>query len=122
MAFSIVAVIYWALSESWGRGDLRPYGFIRVLAIVLVPTIVLIYRETRWNDGLFLIAWFVLYCLAIIFENQDASIFSLQEIMSGHTLKHLFSAASYAVVAVMLAARVAGTGSGGSSGASPHPG
>ena len=103
--FSVLAIAFWVLSESWGRGDLRPYGFVRVLAVVLTPTIVALYWENSWKGGYCILIWFVCYCLTLICENQDNSIYSFGYIVSGHTLKHLFSAGAYGIIAHMLLSR-----------------
>lgn len=68
-------------------------------------TIVELYWENSWKGGYYILGWFVCYCLTVICENQDNSIYSFGHIISGHTLKHLLSAGAYGIIAVMMLAR-----------------
>ena len=103
--FALLTVFYWSLTESLGRGDLRPYGLVRVLSVLMIAVIVGIYPEKRPAEQGYLLSWFVLYCLATICELRDREIFSLGGFVSGHTLKHLLSSAAYAAICLMLARR-----------------
>lgn len=91
------SVGYWYATELWGAGDLRPYGIVQFLPMVLIPIILLLFG-TRTIQGLFL--WWMLgvYILAKICELFDAEIFSLTGILSGHSLKHVFASVATACV------------------------
>ncbi len=105
LAFTMVGVGYWALSESLGRGDLRIYGFVRVLAFVLTPIVVAIYPERRKSETVPILGWFVCYTLSTVFEFQDREIFTFGELVSGHTLKHIAGAAGFIFIIRILKQR-----------------
>jgi len=89
------SVVSWRVGESAGAGDLRPYGLVQALPIVLIPLALALFRE-RWlraRDLLSVLGW---YALAKLFEALDAPIFALAAIVSGHTLKHLAAATATA--------------------------
>lgn len=85
------SVIYWYLSEQRGRGDLRLYELVKFYTELLIPLMVLLFppRYSRGGDIFVVMAF---YALAIISEILDKQIFGLGQIVSGHTLKHLFAA------------------------------
>jgi len=92
LLLGITSVLYWFFTETQGRGDLRFYGLIQFLPMILIPLILVIYRKKFTYDGLI---WGVLigYAMAKVCEIYDAEIFiALGGVMSGHTLKHLVSA------------------------------
>ena len=84
----LASVVYWAMTEASGAGDLRPYAVIQFLPMLIIPAVLLLYRSNSVSSQYF---WIVigLYFLAKIFENFDAVVFGLGNWMSGHTLKHL---------------------------------
>ena len=106
------SVLYWQVTESAGRGDLRPYALVQFYPILAIPLIMLLFppRYTRSAD---LLGAAALYALAKVFEALDARIFAAVPIMSGHTLKHLAAAlATYQILRMLqkrrpLAARAA---------------
>jgi hypothetical protein len=104
IALGIASVIYWALTEQHGRGDLRPYAFTQFgsLAILLLLMALFPAPYTRSRDlGISL----ALYALAKLFEYGDRPIFALLRILSGHTLKHLAAAVSAYWIVRMLRLR-----------------
>lgn len=90
IAVGIVSVVYWAWTESLGRGDLRFYGLVQFLPMVLIPLILLMFRRSDLSDKL-LFAAFVLYFIAKLFEHLDGEVFSAIG-FSGHGLKHIVAA------------------------------
>ena len=84
------SVLYWYWSELQGSGDLRFYGIVQLLPLLLIPaTIILRPKGTIQNSPLWkAFAW---YALAKIFEFLDERIFEWTGLVSGHTLKHLFA-------------------------------
>ena len=91
LAIGAASVLYWDYSESQGAGDLRLYGLVQFLPILLLPTILLMYRSV-FDRTAFVWVVFFLYALAKIFEQLDATLYSLGEIISGHSIKHVCAA------------------------------
>ena len=88
LAAGPASVFYWYWSEQQGAGDLRFYGTVQLLPLLLIPaTILLRPHGTIKNAALWkAFAW---YALAKFFESLDGQIFSWTGFVSGHTLKHL---------------------------------
>jgi hypothetical protein len=90
MAAGPISVLYWRWSELQGAGDLRLYGIVQLLPILLLPA-TLILRPRGWikNGNLWMaFAW---YAGAKLAEFQDRQIFEWTGLISGHTLKHIFA-------------------------------
>jgi hypothetical protein len=97
------SALYWHLTEQQGAGDLRPYGLVQFGSLVLVPLILVLFpaRYTRTQDLVTSIGW---YALAKVFEYFDHGFLALVGV-SGHTWKHLASAAGAYWVLLMLERR-----------------
>ena len=104
LVVGIASVAYWAITESYGAGDLRPYALVQFLPMLLIPIILSVYRSASDSTRYF---WMMiaLYVLAKICEYFDAEVYSLGEIVSGHTLKHLFASLTPATLLYALAQR-----------------
>ena len=91
VVLGVLSTLYWHLGEQHGAGDLRPYALVQFGTLVAVPLIAWRYppRYTGTVDLFVVLGW---YGLAKLFELYDHGIFHLIGI-SGHTLKHLASAA-----------------------------
>jgi hypothetical protein len=83
-----VSLLLWRWS-----GDLRLYGWVQFFPVVILPAMFLLlppkYTGTRY--------WIIaagLYLLAKLLEYLDAEIYSIGQVVSGHTLKHLAAAAA----------------------------
>lgn len=88
----IGSVIQWHLTVQQAAGDLRFYGAVQLYAgLALVAALLLPSRYTGTADLIWVIAF---YAIAKVAELADGQIFSLGHIISGHTTKHLFAAAS----------------------------
>lgn len=89
----IASVVYWHLGEIRGTGDLRFYGLVQFFPLLAIPLILLLFppRYTRTADLFGVVGW---YGLAKIFELLDGQVFAFGGVVSGHTLKHLASAAA----------------------------
>ena len=92
IVFGLVTVIYWAISEALGWGDLRPYAIARFLPVLLIPLIVLMFRSRFLSD------WYIWpivasHFIARVLENQDSSILASLNWVSGHSLSHVAAAA-----------------------------
>ena len=84
------SVLQWYSSEAQGQGDLRFYGAVQVYsALVLLLALFLPPSYTRGPDLAVVVGF---YALAKALEALDKPIFSLGQIVSGHTLKHLAAA------------------------------
>jgi hypothetical protein len=99
-----LSVVHWILSEARGAGDLRAYGIVHFLPMLLVPWLIWRHppRYTRGREPLGVLA---LYLAAMAAEHLDKVIYAWGGWVSGHTLKHLFGALAAAVVVRMLARR-----------------
>ena len=87
----IYSILYWYYTELMGAGDLRMYAFIQFFPVVAVPLILIFYKNNQLYTKL-LISAFVAYAIAKLCEHFDAQVFSFLKVVSGHTIKHLFSA------------------------------
>ncbi len=97
------STLYWHLGEMRGAGDLRAYGLVQFGSMVLVPLILVLFpaRYTGTPDLWISMGW---YGLAKGFEYLDHGLLRLTAV-SGHTWKHLASAASAYWILRMLARR-----------------
>lgn len=108
IACGCLSVLYWIYTEQTGTGDLRPYAAVQFLPMILIPAILLT-QESRFKSNR-LVWWFMTaYLVAKIAEQYDAEIFNLISI-SGHTLKHLVSAAGIYLYYLALNKRIPNTG------------
>ncbi len=96
----ISSVLYWAWSESIGKGDLRPYVLAQFLPLALIPLIVGMFKS-RFINNAYLLGALALYIAAKVFEHFDAVIMLATGDIGGHALKHLTAAA--AVLFIVLA-------------------
>lgn len=83
----IASVIYWYVGELEGNGDLRLYALVQFYPVVAIIIILLWNGNDRQMFGV--IFWYV---AAKVFEATDQELFSLTEVISGHTIKHLMAA------------------------------
>lgn len=86
----MAAVVYWAYTESLGRGDLRAYAIVQFLPMLLIPIIIIINRK-RSDLGPYLGWLIVFYVAAKLAEQLDYELYAAGNFMSGHTLKHLLA-------------------------------
>ena len=94
---AIASVAWWAITESHGAGDLRPYLLLQGLALILIPLWQAIYRAPR-TDRIAFAAAMGLYVLAKAAEVLDHEIATALGVVTGHTLKHLIATAATAAV------------------------
>jgi hypothetical protein len=101
-AVATASVVFWWATERHGAGDLRPYLFVQLLPMLLVPLGLILRlpplgrRALGWQRWLGALA---LYGLAKAAELADAPLFeALHGSLSGHTAKHLLAAAAAAVL------------------------
>ena len=86
----LASVIYWAVSEARGLGDLRVYALVQFLPIVLIPLILLMFGSPLTGAG-YLWAILLTYAVAKAAEHFDGTLLELTGILSGHSIKHLLS-------------------------------
>lgn len=82
------SLTWWKLAD-----DLRPYVLVQFVPLIMIPFMLLLFpgRYTGTGDLLIVLAW---YGVAKVCELGDQKIFDfLGRAVSGHTLKHLASAA-----------------------------
>lgn len=87
----VISVLYWDWTELQGRGDLRAYGLVQFLPMLLIPLMLV----TAKGGGLrasWLWATLMTYALAKLAEHFDAAIYAATRLVSGHSLKHLLGA------------------------------
>lgn len=94
----VASVVYWAVTESSGHGDLRPYGLVQFLPMLLIPLILLWFRPKLSGSG-YIWAMLLAYLAAKLAEWLDEPVFRLLAPLSGHSLKHLLAASgTYSIV------------------------
>lgn len=91
LAIGAFSVIYWAYTESRHAGDLRLYGLVQFLPMLLIPAILLGCRSVYDRAG-FIWLVFGLYALAKVFEQLDVTLYAMGEVLSGHSIKHVCAA------------------------------
>jgi hypothetical protein len=87
----VLSIVYWHITESAGRGDLRPYALVQFLPMALIPMILLMFRPRLTGSG-FLWAMIACYVVSKITEHYDAELFSALGQISGHSIKHIAAA------------------------------
>ncbi|HWP94985.1 MAG TPA: alkaline phytoceramidase [Gammaproteobacteria bacterium] len=93
VALGVASVLFWAYTESVGRGDLRPYAFVQFYLLLAIPLLLVAFKGRYTHGG----EWWLmitLYLAAKLAEAFDAEIFALVKVLSGHSLKHLLAAAA----------------------------
>lgn len=99
----ILSLVYWAWTQALGRGDLRFYALVQFYPIFAIPLICALTKEYRFTPMKYILWLFVWYAGAKVLELFDTEIFNLfGGIVSGHSIKHLFSAIAVLVVLRML--------------------
>jgi hypothetical protein len=97
-----VSVIWWAVSEGLGVGDLRPYLALQAAPLILIPLWQWASDKPPRDRAAFGCA-VLLYVFAKLAELNDVQLHALVGIVSGHTLKHsLASLAALVLTAEML--------------------
>jgi len=94
---AVASVAWWAITDSNGAGDLRPYLLLQGLALILIPLWQAIHRAPR-SDRIAFGTAMVLYILAKLAEVLDHEIANAFGFVTGHTLKHLIATAATAAV------------------------
>jgi len=91
LALGVFSVGYWHYTETAGRGDLRLYVVVQYLPMLLLPFILVIYRD-RFPGRAYLWGALGVYALSKLFEGMDKAVFEATGWISGHSIKHLVAA------------------------------
>lgn len=91
LLLGVISVIYWIITESTGKGDLRFYALIQFLPVILIPLILWLY-PSKFNGQWYIVLVIVAYALAKLTEYFDQEIFDILGVMSGHAIKHVIAA------------------------------
>lgn len=102
LLIGLLSIIYWQMTESRGDGDLRFYALIQFLPIILIPLILMLFYSKQKNVIYY---WIIVlaYGFAKFFEANDHLLFD-SNLLSGHTIKHLFAACAPVVFLIKLKA------------------
>ena len=90
------SVIYWAYTESIGRGDLRLYLLVQFYPMLAIPVTLMLFDSRYTHGWTFWVLW-ALYGAAKVAEIGDARILEWTGVWSGHTVKHLIAAVASGV-------------------------
>lgn len=87
----IISVCYWQWTESIGKGDLRLYGLVQFLPMLIIP-LTLVLLPSRFSSVRYL--WWVViaYGISKLLEYFDHELFRLLGFLGGHPLKHIAAA------------------------------
>ncbi|HEU4516615.1 MAG TPA: ceramidase domain-containing protein [Steroidobacteraceae bacterium] len=86
----LASIAWWARTESAGAGDLRAYGLVQFLPILVAPLILWFWRDGSLSGRHLGLAFFA-YVAAKLAEHFDAAIYAATG-FGGHAIKHLFAA------------------------------
>jgi hypothetical protein len=101
VAIGVASVFYWDWTEQHGAGDLRPYGVVQFLPILLMPLLLLLFPVSA-GSAKWLWYTFAGYVVAKIAEQLDETIYAALG-LSGHSIKHFISSVAvlFAVFAML---------------------
>ena len=97
IGIGVGSIGYWYGTELWDVGDLRPYGVVQFLPMVLIPAMLGLFG-TRTMRSPFLWATLGMYLVAKVVEHFDAELYAMTGFISGHSLKHIIAALAAAWV------------------------
>jgi hypothetical protein len=106
VGIGVLSVGYWYWTEIRGKGDLRPYYVVQFGSLLSVLAVLVLSRP-RYTRSWCLVLALILYAAAKLAEAFDSEIYKVTQAISGHTLKHLTSAAAGFLVVFMLQGRTA---------------
>jgi hypothetical protein len=91
LLIGIGSVVYWAVTENNGHGDLRPYALVQFLPMLLIPLILMLFKSDRMNSR-YVWLMIVAYALSKLFEAIDVPVYEIGHLISGHSIKHIVAA------------------------------
>ena len=88
LILGVFSVWYWYFTEQQGAGDLRLYGLVQFVPVLLTPLIIWLFLSAFSHTHLF---WYFIgsYILAKLFEASDSIVYQHLFQISGHSIKHL---------------------------------
>jgi hypothetical protein len=105
----IASVGYWHWTESIGQGDLRFYGLVQFLPMLIIP-LTLVLLPSRFSSTIYVWAVIVAYGVSKLLEYFDHELFRLTGFIGGHPLKHIVAAlGTYALCLALTRRRLAET-------------
>jgi hypothetical protein len=96
--------MYWYWGEQYGLGNLNYYivvQFYSILVIILLGK----FFSSRYTRGADIYIVIILYVFAKLAEITDYEIYSLGQVISGHSVKHLFAGLAVFWIIYMLQMR-----------------
>ena len=91
LAIGALSVAYWAWTEAQSAGDLRPYAVVQFLPMLLIPLVIILYKDrSKLRPYLWIMIGF--YVAAKVSEQLDVQLYGAGGFISGHSLKHLLAA------------------------------
>lgn len=101
----VATVFYWYYTDKMGYNDIGPYTLVQIYPALAIALILLMFRSPYTNT-FYLWLSLLSYFFARLFELFDRQIYIFtDQLVSGHTLKHLFAALACYFVYVYLARR-----------------
>ena len=88
----LASVVYWYVSESLGRGDLRFYAVVQFLPMVLLPFIMMTHKS-QLTGVAYIWGVILAYGLSKVAEVLDGPVYQASGGYSGHEVKHWVAAA-----------------------------
>lgn len=103
IALGAASVVYWHLTEMAQAGDLRAYGLVQYLPMVMIPLMLMLFPKSSALGWRVIGSVFAFYALAKALEHYDHQVMTqLGGVVSGHTLKHLVAALAPIALSVNL--------------------
>jgi hypothetical protein len=90
LLLGMFSVWYWYFTEQQGAGDLRLYGLVQFVPLLLTPLIIWLFLSSFSHSHL-LWYFFAAYVLAKVFEASDGIIYQYLFQISGHSIKHIIA-------------------------------
>lgn len=87
----LTSVVYWHVTETAGRGDLRPYFLVQFYPLLAILLLLAVF-PARYTGATNLLVALAFYLAAKVAESYDAAIYGFGGLVSGHTVKHLLAA------------------------------
>lgn len=88
----LASIAWWVRTEAVGAGDLGAYALVQFLPMLLMPLVLLLWRDGSLAARKLWLA-FGAYALAKLFEHFDGAVFAATGgLVAGHALKHLAAA------------------------------
>ena len=91
LLIGVCSILYWNMTEREGLGDLRFYGLVQFLPMILIPIILILFKS-NFHTHLYLWLLAICYVAAKLFEHFDYPVFAFGSVMGGHALKHICAA------------------------------